>query len=78
MNRDRLPLTHEFLAEMSGVPRPTVTLVARRLQSAGLITQSKGVISVTERSSLEETACECYGVIRSHFERLLPKTYTRP
>ena len=49
----------------------------RTLQTAGLITQSRGVITVTDRAGLEETACECYGVIRRNFERLLPRTYTR-
>jgi DNA-binding transcriptional regulator YhcF (GntR family) len=76
MNADTLPLTHEFLAEMLGVQRSTVSLVTRTLQTAGLISQSRGVITVTDRAGLEETTCECYGTIRSTFERLLPGTYT--
>jgi CRP-like cAMP-binding protein len=75
MNEDTLPLTHEFLAEMLGVQRSTVSLVTRTLQTAGLISQSRGVIAVTDRAGLEETACECYGTIRRTFERLLPGTY---
>ena len=43
ISRDTLPLTHEFLAEMLGVQRPTVSLVTRRLQSAGLIKQGRGL-----------------------------------
>jgi CRP-like cAMP-binding protein len=76
MNQDTLPLTHEFLAEMLGVQRSSVSLVTRTLQTAGLISQSRGVITVTDRAGLEETTCECYGTIRRTFERLLPNTYT--
>jgi CRP-like cAMP-binding protein len=76
VNQDAMPLTHEFLAEMLGVQRSSVSIVARTLQSAGLISQSRGVITVTDRAGLEDAACECYGVIRRNFERLLPKTYT--
>jgi Mn-dependent DtxR family transcriptional regulator len=72
---DALPLTHEFLAEMLGVQRSSVSIVTRTLQTAGLIQQSRGSITVTDRAGLEETACECYGKIRRLFERLLPGTY---
>jgi hypothetical protein len=75
MNSDTLPLTHEFLAEMLGVQRSTVSLVARTFQTAGLITQGRGFITITDRAGLEEVACECYGTIRRSFERLLPRTY---
>lgn len=75
MNSDTLPLTHEFLAEMLAVQRSTVSLVTRTLQTAGLITQGRGVITITDRAGLEEVACECYGTIRRSFERLLPRTY---
>jgi CRP-like cAMP-binding protein len=78
MNQDTLPLTHEFLSEMLGVQRSTVSLVTRTLQTAGLISQSRGVITVTDRAGLEETACECYSSIRRTFERLLPRTYIHP
>jgi CRP-like cAMP-binding protein len=77
MNEDTLPLTHEFLAEMLGVQRSTVSLVTRTLQTASLISQSRGGITVTDRAGLEETTCECYGTIRRTFERLLPRTYTQ-
>jgi CRP-like cAMP-binding protein len=77
MNTDNLPLTHEFLAEMLGVQRSTVSLVTRTFQTAGLIKQGRGVITITDRAGLEEVACECYGTIRRSFERLLPVTYVR-
>ncbi len=75
VEQDTLPLTHEFLAEMLGVQRSSVSVVARTLQTAGLIQQSRGSITVTDRAGLEEVACECYGKIRRIYERLLPGTY---
>jgi CRP-like cAMP-binding protein len=74
-DQDTLPLTHEFLAEMLGVQRSSVSVVTRTLQTAGLIRQSRGGITVIDRAGLEETACECYGKIRSVYQRLLPGTY---
>jgi CRP-like cAMP-binding protein len=76
-DQDTLPLTHEFLAEMLGVQRSTVSIITRNLQKAGLITQGRGVITVVNRAGLEGAACECYGIIRRSFERFLPKTYSR-
>jgi CRP-like cAMP-binding protein len=74
-DQDKLSLTHEFLAEMLGVQRSTVSTVGRTLQEAGLIRQSRGGITVIDRAGLEETACECYGRIRQIYQRLLPATY---
>jgi CRP-like cAMP-binding protein len=74
-DQDTLPLTHEFLAEMLGVQRSTVSVVARTLQTAGLIRQSRGGITVTDRAGLEDTTCECYAKIRRVYQRLLPGTY---
>ena len=76
MDQDTLPLTHEFLAEMLGVQRSTVSVVTRTLQAAGLINQGRGVITVMDRAGLEKATCECYGKIRSSFQRLLPNTFT--
>jgi CRP-like cAMP-binding protein len=72
---DTLPLTHEFLAEMLGVQRSTVSVVTRTLQTAGLIRQSRGGITVTDRVGLEEAVCECYGRIQRIYQRLLPGSY---
>jgi CRP-like cAMP-binding protein len=72
---DALPLTHEFLAEMLGVQRSSVSVVTRTLQTAGLIQQSRGSITITDRAGLEETTCECYAKIRRVYQRLLPGTY---
>jgi CRP-like cAMP-binding protein len=61
-----LPLTHEFLAQMLGTGRPSVSLAAGALESAGLIENLRGKVKILNRKSLEENACECYGVIQ-HF-----------
>jgi CRP-like cAMP-binding protein len=72
--RDRLDdntirLTHEFLSQMLGVRRPTVTVVARMLQDAGLIRYHRGHIEIIDRRGLEARACECYGVIRREIDQ---------
>jgi len=56
---------------MLGVRRSTVTVVAGMLQQAGLIRYSRGLIEVLDRERLEEASCECYGMVRAEFERLL-------
>lgn len=61
-----LPLTHEFLAQMLGSGRPTVTLAAGMLERAGLIENMRGTIRVLNRKKLEDAACECYRVVQ-HF-----------
>jgi len=60
-----LPLTHEFLAQMLGTGRPSVSLAAGALENA-LIENMRGTVKVLNRKGLEEAACECYGVIQ-HF-----------
>ncbi len=65
---DRLPgdlhLTHEFLGQMLGVYRPSVTLAIGILQEAGLIASRRGVIQILNRELLEKAACECYRATR--------------
>jgi CRP-like cAMP-binding protein len=76
VGKDTFPLTQELLAEMLGVHRPTVTVAARMLQRAGLIRYSRGVVTILDRTGLENATCECYGIVRRRFERLLPLTFT--
>jgi CRP-like cAMP-binding protein len=61
---DELPLIQDFLAQMLGVRRTTVTLMARSLQVRGLISYRRGRIMIVDRKALEECACECYHVLR--------------
>ena len=68
---DEFPLTQEFLAQMLGARRPSVTVVAGILQQAGLIRTRRGRVQITDRLGLERAACECYGVLREVFDRLL-------
>lgn len=60
-----LPLTHEFLAQMLGTGRPSVSLAAGVLENAGLIENLRGTVKIMNRKSLEDVACECYGVIQN-------------
>lgn len=69
---DEFPLTHEFLAFMLGVRRAGVTVAMRALQDAGLVQYTRGRVSIVDRAGLEAASCECYQVVRAHFERLLP------
>lgn len=66
---DELSLTQETLAEMLGVRRTTVTLLAQALETKGMIRYSRGRIVITNRKSLENIACECYHAVRH--DRLL-------
>jgi CRP-like cAMP-binding protein len=71
VGQDDFPLTQEFLAQMLGVRRPSVTVVAGMLQQAGLIRYSRGRMTIVDRERLEAASCECYGVVRRETERLL-------
>ncbi|MBD2565597.1 Crp/Fnr family transcriptional regulator [Nostoc linckia FACHB-391] len=68
---DELFLSHEFLSNMLGVRRSGVTETAQRLQEKGLIQCSRKKIKIIAPQSLEETSCECYGVIKDEYDRLL-------
>jgi hypothetical protein len=68
---DTFPLTQSFLAQMLGVRRGTVNIAARMLQQAGLITYSRGIVTVRDRKGLEAASCECYEIVRSEYDRLL-------
>ena len=67
---DNLQLTQEFLAEMLGVRRTSVTAVALFLQQAGLIKYSRGNIQILNVEGLQDASCECYEAVKSHYGRL--------
>lgn len=64
---DLIVLTQEFVSHMLGVQRNAVSLCAHKLQESGLITYSRGSIKILDRDGLEDSACECYRVIRDLF-----------
>ena len=66
-----LQLTQEFIAQMLGVRRTSVSIVANTLQRAGLIKYSRGRIGVLNLEGLRESACECYGTVKSISDRLI-------
>ena len=68
---DTFELTQESLAEMLGVPQPTVTAIACTLQQPGLIRYHRDTITVLDRRGLEAAACECYRIVRDRYQRLL-------
>ena len=68
---DEFQLTQEFLAQMLGVRRPTVSAAAGILQKAGLITYHRGRLTVLDRKGLEAATCECYEVVAKELDRLL-------
>jgi CRP-like cAMP-binding protein len=71
LNNDLLPLTQELLAQMLGVHRSSVTLIARRLQQAGLVDYHHGKIRILDVEGLKEVSCECYETLNAHFRRII-------
>ena len=68
---DTVALTQELLAEMLGVRRTSVTEVAGKMQSEGVITYSRGVIRIVDRAALERLSCECYQTLVEHEATLI-------
>lgn len=71
-----LTYTHEFLANILGANRKSVTLAAQHMQNAGLISYRRGTIQVLDRAGLEAASCECYAIVRKRFDAFLvpPRT----
>src|SRR5271170_5523567 len=74
-DEDALPITHNLLAEMLGVQRPTITIAARELERAGLIERGRRQVMILDRQGLIEESCECYQLVRARIASHLPKTY---
>jgi CRP-like cAMP-binding protein len=71
MESESLNLTQEFLAQMLGVQRSTVTVAAGELQREGMIGYSRGKINILDRPALSKMACECYTIVSASYERIL-------
>ncbi len=68
---ESLTYTHEFLANILGANRKSVTLAAQSMQTAGLISYRRGKIQVLDRQGLEKASCECYAIVRERFDAFL-------
>ena len=66
VDADEVPLTHDLLATMLGVRRPTVSVVLRTLQRSGLIEEKRGRLGIRDRAGLEAAGCECYAVLNEY------------
>lgn len=71
VGKDTFDLTQDVLSTMLGVRRPSVTIAAGTLQKAGLISYTRGRITIADRRGLEEASCECYRVVADEFVRVL-------
>ena len=74
---NELAMTQELIANMLGVRREGVTEAALKLQRLGLIKYARGRITVLDRAGLEQRTCECYGVVKNEYDRLLPYRMAR-
>jgi len=74
---DELQITHDLLAEMLGVHRPSITNAARELENAGLIARGRRQVTILDRQGLEKASCECYRLVRMRVAFHLPKTYAQ-
>lgn len=70
LQTDQLEITQEFLAQMLGTHRHSITVTAINLQKAGLIRYSRGKLKILDRPGLEAASCECYQAIQQQFEQL--------
>jgi CRP-like cAMP-binding protein len=71
LQSNKLVMTHELIANMLGVRREGVSIAAGNLQRNGLITYSRGTITMLDRSAMESEVCECYRVVKDEYDRLL-------
>ncbi|NMG22455.1 Crp/Fnr family transcriptional regulator [Brasilonema bromeliae] len=71
VGKNEFPLTQEFLGQMLGVRRASVSVVAAMIQKAGLITYKRGKMTILDREGLEDVTCECYVMIKDEFESLV-------
>ncbi|BDU53187.1 hypothetical protein LINBF2_14220 [Limnohabitans sp. INBF002] len=79
-NLDRIPgneltFTHELIAKTLGVRREGISHAAKKLQNGGLIKYTRGHISILNRDKLSRHACECYGIVKDEYEKLIPTQF---
>jgi CRP-like cAMP-binding protein len=74
---DALQITQDLLAEMLGVQRPSISIAARELETAGLIARGRRQVRILDRKGLTKASCECYQLVRKRMAQHLPKTYQK-
>lgn len=77
LESDKLVMTHDLISNMLGVRREGITLAAQKLAALGLITNSRGTMTVMDRQGLEAAVCECYKVVNTEYNRLLGRGISR-
>jgi len=77
LDGNELRMTQELMANMLGVRREGVTEAALNLQKLGLIEYARGHIKILDRKGLEQRSCECYGVVKKEYDRLLPRAVAK-
>jgi CRP-like cAMP-binding protein len=77
LESDKLVMTHDLISNMLGVRREGITLAAQKLATMGLITNSRGTMTVMDRKGLEAAVCECYQVVNIEYNRLLGRGMSR-
>jgi hypothetical protein len=70
---NELTVTHEQIGKMLGVRREGITAEASKLQAEGLIRYRRGLVAVVDHAGLEKLACECFGIVKEEYARLLPR-----
>jgi CRP-like cAMP-binding protein len=69
---ERFELTQDFIAQMLGVRRPSVTVIVRGFEKQGMVQTSRGRIRISDRGALERTVCECYQFVRQQIDQVMP------
>jgi len=69
-SRERFAVTHDFLASLMGVTRPTISLIVHMFEKAGIVVQERGAITIVDRGRLETASCECYRIIKEHYDEV--------
>jgi CRP-like cAMP-binding protein len=70
VTNDRFSVTHDFLAALMGTTRPTISLIMETFDKAGIVALQRGSITVVDRDRLESVSCECYRIIKQHYEEV--------
>jgi CRP-like cAMP-binding protein len=74
LDSNTMPVTHELLGRMLGIRRASVTVVINEMEANGMLRRGRGQLTILDRNRLERSACDCYGLIKSEYDRLVVRT----